>query len=219
MCLEEHQLTPSKITMFNTPSAKKLYLLHFNADVNMKSLEPIKYVYHHVIAWLPFKPERNGPKQCHKCLMTSCHRYTVCMLCAGKQFTKDCPNNNNSTNNINQTFTCFNCKSANLQHNHKANAVDCPFRLKYEHAKNNARTKSTTNKQMNTNALSFVPAPTPPPQHSSYADTARAQHKFQLVYTRRPFFVRPRTNIVAQCSTHEKKNSIMRRQIGNDTDA
>lgn len=181
-CLKEQKLTPTKITMFNTQSARKLYLLHFNADeVNKKTLEPIKYVHHHVIAWLPFKPKRNGPTQCMQCLMyghgiSSCNRYTVCMLCAGAHSTKECTANNNK-NNTNPVYTCFNCMSQKLPHNHKANDATCPFRQKYELARNNARSKTSTNKRMNPNAPSYVPAPTPPPQSTSYADSMRTQQQ------------------------------------------
>lgn len=192
--LTEQNLTPTKITMFNTKSPNKLYLLHFNAnEVNKKTLEPIKYVHHHVIAWLPFKPKRNGPTQCLKCLMyghgiSSCNRYTVCMLCAGEHLASACPTHN-STNTITKlTYTCFNCKDANLAHNHKANAADCPFRAKYEQARNNARSKTATNNRSNANAQHFVPAPQPPQLQSSFADNFRtpAQSSSRTHYNAAP---------------------------------
>lgn len=111
--------------------------------------------------------------------ISSCNRYTVCMLCAGTHLTKDCTVNNN--NNPNTIFQCFNCKSAKLPHNHKANATDCPFRQKYELARNNARNKTTSNKRLNPNAPRFAPAPSPPPLRSSFADSMRtsAQSSFR----------------------------------------
>lgn len=177
--LKEQKLTPTKVTMFNTKSPNKLYLLHFNAsEVSKKTLEPIKYVHHHVISWLPFKPKRNGPTQCLKCLMyghgiSSCNRYAVCMLCAGEHLTSACPTHNKTNTNSNTKFSCFNCKDADLAHDHKANAADCPFRLKYEQARNNARSKTATNNRSNANAQHFVPAPQPPPLQSSFADNFR----------------------------------------------
>lgn len=51
---EQVNVQPTKIIMFESKSTNKLYLLHFNAtQVNLKTLEAIKYVYHHVIKWLP----------------------------------------------------------------------------------------------------------------------------------------------------------------------
>lgn len=177
--LKEHKLTPTKITMFNTQAERKLYLLHFNAaEVNKKTLDAIKYVYHHKITWLPYKPKRNGPTQCLKCLwyghgIKSCNRYTVCMLCAEPHLTTACPTHNNTNTNRNTEFKCFNCMSAKLPHNHKANDANCPFRLKYEQAKNNARTKTTTNQRSNANTTRFAPAPQPPPLRVSFADSTR----------------------------------------------
>lgn len=182
-CLKEQNIAPTKTTMFNTQSEKKLYLLHFNAnEVNKKTLEPINYVYHHKVKWLPYKPKRSGPTQCLKCLMyghgiKSCNRYTVCMLCAGQHLTKDCTthNNKNNTNtNTNVVYKCFNCMSAKIEHNHKANDINCPFRKKYEEAKINARNKTTTNNNRSqANTVRFAPAPQPPPLQVSFADSIR----------------------------------------------
>lgn len=182
--LAEHQITPSKIVMFNTQSKNKLYLLHFDAEkVNKKKLDTIKYVYHHVISWLPYKPKRNGPTQCMRCLMyghgiSSCFRYAVCMVCAGSHLTKEHDANADIADNTNTEFKCFNCLSAKLPHNHKANDAACPFRLKYENARNNARNKTTTQRtQSNQNAHTQNHRPTQTqtkkPSRPSYADTAR----------------------------------------------
>lgn len=178
--LAEQNLTPSKITMFNTKSSNKLYLLHFDAaQVNKKTLETVKYVYHHAIKWLPYKPKRNGPTICMRCCMyghgiQSCNRYVVCMLCAGDHLTKDCTTHTISNDtNTNTIYSCFNCKSANLQHNHKANAAICPFRLKYETARNNARNKTTTNERSQANTARYAQAPAPPPLRVSFADSMR----------------------------------------------
>lgn len=179
--LTAQNVTPTKISMFNTNSPNKLYLIHFNADeVNKKTLEGIKYVYHHVIRWETYKPKRNGSTICMRCCMyghgqASCSRYIVCMLCAGEHLTAQCTvHNKNSNNNNNISYTCFNCKSANLPHAHKANDVNCPFREKYERARNNARTKTPTNQRSQTNVARFVQAPPPTPLRSSFADSMRA---------------------------------------------
>lgn len=168
-------VTPTKITMFNTLSKNKLYLIHFNAEqVNKKKLENIKYVYHHVIKWQAYKPKRTGATICMRCCtyghaQQSCFRYIVCMLCAGEHLTSECTvhKKGENTNNI---FTCFNCKSANLSHNHKANDVNCPFRAKYEIARNNVRNKPTPSQHTQANTARYVQAP---PLRSSYADNMR----------------------------------------------
>lgn len=185
---EQLKVQPTKVTMFETKSNNKLYLLHFNAaHVNKKTLEPVKYIYHHVVKWLPYKPKRNGPTQCYRCLMfghgaSQCNRYTVCMLCAGPHLAKDCLTHTNETNT---EFKCFNCFSAKIAHNHKANDVNCPFRQKYEEARNNARNKRAPNQrtQANTqtstqaNTVRMVPPrrPTqlPIPSRPTFADYAR----------------------------------------------
>lgn len=167
--------------LFETKSNNKLYLLLFNAaQVNLKSLETIKYIYHHVNKGLPFKPKRNGPTQCYKCLMfghgaTQCFRYTACMLCAGNLATKNCTTH---ANNTNTDFKCFNCLSAKIAYNHKANDINCPFRRKYTEARNNARSKKTPNQRPRANANNIESAikSNKQPTHSrpTYADCTRA---------------------------------------------
>lgn len=128
---------------------------------------------------MPYKPKRNGTTICMRCCMyghgqASCSRYTVCMLCAGEHLTSTCTIHNKTDNNNNISFTCFNCKSAKLPHTHKANDVNCPFRAKYENARNNTRTKIPTNQQTHANATRLIQAPPPPPLRSSFADSMRA---------------------------------------------
>ena len=178
---EQLKVQPTHIVMFDTKSTTKLYLLHFNAaQANLKTIQEVKYVYHHVIKWLPYKPKRKGPTQCYACLMFGhgqgqCHRFSACMLCAGAHLTKDCTTH---INNKNAVFKCFNCASAKIPDNHKANDANCPFRQKYELAINNARSKNKPKHktQQNTNQ-SAEPAIQTQRQSSdrpSYADYARA---------------------------------------------
>lgn len=178
--IKEQKITPTKISMFNTKSDNKLYLLHFNAsEVNKKTLEAVRYVCRHKVKWESFKPKRNAPTQCLRCLMyghgiKSCNRYTVCMLCAGEHLTNACPSQQSNDTNTNVEYKCFNCMSARIPHNHKANDVNCPFRTKYEQAKNNARAKATTNQRAQTNTSPIAPAPQPPPLGVSFADSVRS---------------------------------------------
>lgn len=173
-----HNITPTKMVMFNTKASSKLYLCHFdNGEVNMKKLNSIKTVYHHIVSWQAFKPKNKGPTQCYKCSMyghgiSSCKRFAVCMLCGGNHLTTACTVITKTTEN--PTFKCFNCESANLQHNHKANDINCPFRAKYidtvGQARGKNKQKSTLKKNDETShsphshtAGLYVKATAPPP--------------------------------------------------------
>lgn len=183
--LKEHGLTSTKTVMFNTTASSKLYLCHFNkSDVNMKNLNNVRSVYHHIVKWLAYKPKRSAPTQCLKCLMyghglNNCNRFAVCMLCSGNHLTKVCTVIKDDTTN--PKYKCFNCKSADLPHDHKANDPNCPFRAKYEASKEYARNRNKKPPlQPRNNTLThtmtnqrFIPAPTPPPfNHVSFAAVA-----------------------------------------------
>lgn len=175
-CLEtEHKLIPSKVILFKTNSPNKLYLCHFNKnEVSLKSLNTITSVYHHIVKWMPYKPKHKGPTQCYRCCMyghgaSTCNRYQVCILCSGNHATNGCPNANNTV------YKCFNCASANLPHDHKATDPSCPFRTKYQMARNNARDKNKRNPVTQSHTHTglhnhkYVAAPTPQPLTSSFA--------------------------------------------------
>lgn len=202
---ETYNINASKIVMFNTPSHNKLYLCHFDKDkVNMKTLKTIKVVYHHIIAWQPYKPQNKSPTQCYRCCMyghgaRSCSRYAVCLLCSGNHLSKECTVI--TINTTNPTYKCFNCASANIPDKHKANDVNCPFRAKYEAAKEKARDKNkrtTSTSRQSTNKKNdgskpshkYVLAPQPPPMKVSFAEAATQQS------------TQHRTQPTAQNSTH-----------------
>lgn len=183
------EITPSKIVMFNTKSYNKLYLCHFDkSNINMKVLRAVKSVYHHIVTWLPYKPKRVGPTQCYRCCMyghgiSTCNRYAVCMLCSGNHTTKEC--NAYTQDDASNMYKCFNCASANIKHDHKANDPNCPFRAKYEANRDNARAKHTrkstskrptppSNASVNNNNTLFVCAPTPPVLAESYASAVQS---------------------------------------------
>lgn len=178
---EQLKVLPTNIVMFNTKSTNKLYLLHFNAtEANLKTLQEIKYICHHVIKWLPYTPKRSGPTQCYRCLMyghgaSQCNRFTACMLCAGTHITKECTTH---VNNDNAIYKCFNCWSAKVKDNHKANDAKCPFREKYEEARDNARNKSKAKQKTQQKSFQNTSPVLQTQQQSSdrptYADQARA---------------------------------------------
>lgn len=181
-----HNITPTKVVMFNTKASSKMYLCHFTLteNVNIKTVSAIKSVYHHIVTWQKFKPKNKGPTQCYKCVMYghgigSCNRFAVCMLCAGNHLTKEC--NVIAKNSSNPTYKCYNCASAKLQHNHKANDPNCPFRAKYiatiEKArnKNKAKTESRriverTHSNTHSRTGTFVKAPMPSPLTRTFAE-------------------------------------------------
>lgn len=187
-----HNITATKVIMFNTKSTSKLYLCHFQkSEVNMKLLNAITTCYHHIIKWQPYKPSRKGPTQCYRCMLyghgiSQCMRFAVCSLCSGNHLTNTCTKITKTTTN--PVYKCYNCASAKLPtHNHKATDPNCPYRAKYEAAITNARDRNknshTTNNiqthtsQTNTNNdHRYVRAPQPPPMTTSYANTARSSH-------------------------------------------
>lgn len=179
----EHNITPSKVTMFKTESVNKIYLCHFNkSEVDMKRLNTVTTVYHHVIKWSTYKRKRNGPTQCYRCCMyghgaSTCNRYVVCLVCSGNHETKSCSITNESTS---ASYKCFNCLSANLKHDHKANDLMCPFRAKYEMVRANAREKnnrvSTTQKarQNELQQQKYAIAATPSPLQGTFASVLKS---------------------------------------------
>lgn len=185
-----HNITPTKVIMFNTKSTSKLYLCHFQkSEVNMKLLNGITTCYHHIIKWQPYKPSRKGPTQCYRCMLyghgiSQCMRFSVCSLCSGNHLTSTCTTITKTTTN--PVYKCYNCASANLPtHNHKATDPNCPYRAKYEAAIKNVRDKNknthtpnniqTHTTQTNTNNdHRYVRAPQPPPMSTSYANATRS---------------------------------------------
>lgn len=179
---EEHEITPLKVTMFNTTAPSKIYLCLFNRDeVNMKTLNDIKSIYYHRIRWQPFKPKNKGPTQCYRCAMyghgiSNCNRYVVCMLCSGKHLTNACTVITKEQEN--PAYKCFNCASAKLQDAHKANDPICPFRAKYVATMDRAKGKNKTNTNTETKSTSAnghshsrnrAPPQQPPVQNVTYA--------------------------------------------------
>lgn len=179
-----NNLRPSKIIPMG--ETNKLYLLHFNKQaVSMKDLKNIKAVYNHIIKWLPYKPKRRGPTQCFKCSMyghgaSHCHRQDVCMQCGDAHLTSVCPLNNTNTPDQTKIYKCFNCARRNLQHNHRANDRNCPFRDSYLEIRNtinhkNGPRKLTPKQTQQSQPRTMVTvhsatAPTPPPLQHSFAD-------------------------------------------------
>lgn len=180
-----YNITPTKIVMFNTKATTKMYLCHFTTteDVNVKTVSAITSVYHHIVSWQKFKPKNKGPTQCFKCAMfghgiSSCSRFAVCMLCAGNHLTKECKSITKETEN--PQYKCYNCLSAKLKHDHKANDLECPFRAKYTATMANARNNRTTASTKNVanthstktqgNIGAFVRAPIPAPLSKSFAE-------------------------------------------------
>lgn len=228
---ESHNITATKVIMFNTKSTSKLYLCHFQkSEVNMKTLNAITTCYHHIIKWQPYKPTRKGPTQCYRCMLyghgiSQCMRYAVCSLCSGNHLTNSCKKITKDT--VNPVYKCYNCASANLPaHNHKATDPNCPYRAKYEQTIKNARdktkhtntstaTSSRVNGSNNSNIIAnnsnsndnHVRSLNLPTTSSSYAEAAQTQHtntRPQSSSTR----TQQRDANVREHSTNQSNNNI-----------
>lgn len=97
--------------------------------------------------------------------------------------------------------------SAKLRYDHKANDVNCPFREKYEIARNNARSKTTTtNQRAQANTSRFAPTPPLPPPRVSFADSMRNTASSS---SRAPFSATTTTrNTQPQANTNNRSNNM-----------
>lgn len=199
-CLKtQNNITVNKITMLNSTSSFKRYLMQFNPKENTRAdVMNVRIISNHVIKWHSAKNNRRGPSQCLKCAMyghgiSACDRKPVCTLCGDGHEAKDCefgkPENSEQC-----TFKCFNCKKNKLQFNHKATDPQCPSRQKYIEIRSAANTKKVRpSQQYQHSASNFPPlrttlaAPNPPPLTHSFANVAKnrtqqqATHNTQLV--------------------------------------
>lgn len=180
----QNNVNVTKISMLNTNGSFKKYILQFDPNENSKSdIKNIKVIMNHVIKWLPTKPHKKGPTQCHKCGMfghgiMACFRTPRCNLCGEGHESKSC--SFNSQEDSQRIYKCHNCKASNLPHNHKADDLNCPMRIKYIEIKNtaNKRKSQSAVKQFQSTAAAFpqlTPAPPPPPLTRSFANVA-SQH-------------------------------------------
>lgn len=189
-----YSIEVTKVVMFNTKSQSKLYLCHITKtkNLNLKTLNTIKVIYHHIVKWQAYKPKQQ-PTQCYRCCMyghgaRSCNRYAICILCSGNHLTKQCtiilPNT------VNPEYKCFNCMSAKLQHNHKANDPKCVFRAKYVVTKEMAQSKHkqkppskrhASERENNSTEYRYVRAPQPPPLTHTFAATTKNKQNPQTL--------------------------------------
>lgn len=183
-CLKEQcKLAPISVTMINTKSSNKLFVVVFNkSDIALRDLRKFKVVLTHIVKWLPYKPKRNGPTQCFRCCMyghgiRQCFRSEICGLCAGAHLTSTCSLNTNSNDeNQDVQYKCYNCASAKIPHNHKANDIECPYRAKYLLSRRDNRHKKPIQKENTVNTQSngrYVIAPQPPPINRSYSQATK----------------------------------------------
>lgn len=189
----QNNVKVQKIVMLNSSNSFRRYILCFDPKENSKSdVKNIKTVLNHVVKWLPAKPSNRGPTQCLGCGMfghgiSSCHRSPNCFLCGEKHETKNCTFKSDDTDQ--RIFKCHNCKSHNLPHNHRANDLQCPMRIKYIEIKANVNKKDSkynTVPQYTHSASAFPPLPAraPPPLTHSFADAAKQQQR-RSSYTQR----------------------------------
>lgn len=185
---ENNNIVVKKIVMLNSSNSFRRYILQFDPKENSKAdIKNVKTILYHVVKWLPANPSKKGPTQCLYCGMfghglSSCHRTPNCFLCGEKHETKNCTFKNDETEQ--RIFKCYNCKTRNLQHNHRANDPQCPSRLQYIEIKSNMNKKQIKNNtaQQFVHAASAFPqlapqAPQPPPLNKSFADASRQQQQ------------------------------------------
>lgn len=189
----QNNVKVQKIVMLNSTNTFRRYILCFDPKENSKTdIRNIKTVLNHIVKWLPAKPSNRGPTQCLCCGMfghgiSSCHRSPNCFLCGDKHETKNCAFKSDDTDQ--RIFKCYNCKSQNLPHNHRANDPQCPTRSKYIEIKANVNKKgirNNTGTQYSISASAFPPLPAraPPPLAHSFADAAKQQQR-RSSYTQR----------------------------------
>lgn len=151
----ELNIRPLEIFLMKTKSENvhnTLYLVHLNKkEISFNDLLKIKAINHTIVNWMPYKYKRRGPTICNKCLMyghgaQNCMRTPHCQLCAGNHEMKNCGlSANNNTGTI--VYKCFNCTKHNIQNNHRANDIACPFREEFINMKNKTGNKSNLPEQ------------------------------------------------------------------------
>lgn len=173
-----------KIIMLNSNSSFKRYLLHFDPKENSKmDVKNVRSILNHLVEWLPARQIHRGPTQCLKCGMfghgvSACYRNTKCLFCGEDHDSKSCTFD--EKNNNQRIFKCHNCKQSNLPHNHKANDLQCPSRLKYIEIKSNVNRKDNRNAKPNSipythtnSAFPPLPQRAPPPLTHTFAEAAK----------------------------------------------
>lgn len=136
-----------------------------NTEVTLKKLTNIRYILHTRVY---FERRRNTRRisQCHTCqrwghATSNCHATIICMHCAEKHSTKECPNKGNP-----KKYKCVNCGK-----NHAANNTECQaYKDKISWLNNNQSTNVQTSqhrqqphqhRQEDFPPIRYQPAPEP----------------------------------------------------------
>lgn len=146
---EKNNISPVKISMLNTESSNKLYLLQFDQNqVSKADIVNIRVINHHIVRWLPFIRKSRGPTQCYNCGMfghgiSFCHRQSACFNCGEAHSSNTCPFLGASSQD-HLIYKCINCFIRKLPHNHRCDDNECPSRLRYVELKNQSNPKNRT---------------------------------------------------------------------------
>lgn len=183
--IENNNVSPIKISMFETNSSNKIYLVHFNHnEVSKADINKIRVVFNHIVQWRPYRHKKGALTQCYNCGMyghgaNHCHRKASCLLCSRDHVAKNCPFVAVGNQNAQPVYKCTNCIKNKLPNtNHRANDDDCPSRQKYLEFKTKNRSgarseiKSTVknnNIRTTTKTKTYTQAPAPPPLRQSFA--------------------------------------------------
>lgn len=116
-----------KIKRHNTNKRYRdqLYLIHFpKGSTNLKELEGIRYVHHHVVQWERYKPIYRDVTQCTNCLnyghgAKNCHIQSRCSNCGDNHASADCAVED-------PKIICVNCNEE-----HPSTSRACPKRAEF----------------------------------------------------------------------------------------
>jgi uncharacterized protein YbcI len=111
-----------------TPSNSgcQLYLVFFDASVNVKKIKEIRYICFTKITVVKYTSRNTNVTQCYRCqdfghAAGNCHRKPKCVKCTGDHSTAECP----KTDRLSPA-TCVGCSGS-----HPANYRECPKRQNY----------------------------------------------------------------------------------------
>ncbi|CAK9816292.1 Nucleic-acid-binding protein from transposon X-element [Anthophora plagiata] len=167
-----NELRFEKITRFKTAKSVRegrtlpIYLLQISADSDLKNLNNIKYINHHIIKWEKLK--KKGDAQCRRCQRfghsaINCNLNYRCVKCKDQHEPGNCVRGKDAIEQMNSKPFCVNCNTEG----HPASYRGCP---KFTEYKENLQIQKNKNK-INTPTIIANPAFIKP--GLSYANTLK----------------------------------------------
>lgn len=160
---QSYNIDALSIVDMNTKNQSQygLYLIEFCCEINLKTLQNVKYIDHTVINWRRYTPRPNGPTQCRRCGLyghgqTNCNRKMVCIACAGDHGVSECPYKDKENAVV---FKCFNCVANKKKSDHRADDPRCPSRNEYLAIRQRITEKNSRSSARNTPQMQPAPKP------------------------------------------------------------